>query len=245
MPFMRLIFAMTTLFMTSLLHASDASDTTDAGWVILFDGSSMDAWREYNRDVVTGGWKAEQGMLTVLSTEQEAELALAAGESKPTKREARQRQNLITKEKFGAFELQLEFKVTPGANSGVMYHVVETDGPPHTTGPEIQIQDNSGGHDPQKCGWLYQLYAAKTDAVNPTGQWNRLQIRVTPEKCVHTLNGVKYVEYVKGSDDWNAKVAASKFAKWDGFGEADRGHICLQDHGDEVSYRNIRIRPLD
>ncbi len=126
-----------------------------------------------------------------------------------------------------------------------MYHVAETSGAPWQTGPEIQIQDNKDGHDPQKCGWLYQLYPAAEDATKPAGQWNQLTILITPEKCVHTMNGVKYCEYVKGSEDWDKKVAASKFSAFKDFGKLKSGYICLQDHGDKVAYRNIYIRKLD
>lgn len=206
-------------------------DTSDAGpWINLFDGASLDAWREYNRESVTTGWKINDGALTVMSRAEEGDKARG--------------QDIITKEKFEAFELEIEFKVTAAANSGIMFHVLETDKAPYFTGPEIQIQDNKDGHDPQKCGWLYQLYSAETDATKPVGEWNKLQIFITPEKSQIYMNGVFYSEFVKGSEDWNKKVAASKFGQWAGFGEATSGHVCLQDHGDEVSYRNIRIRRL-
>ena len=113
------------------------------------------------------------------------------------------------------------------------------------TGPEIQIQDNVDGTDPQKAGWLYQLYAPTVDATNPAGEWNTLHIVITPGKCVHTMNGTKYVEYVKGSADWDAKVAASKFSKFLQFGKPTKGHLCLQDHGNLVSFRNVKIKSLD
>ncbi|TWT74242.1 3-keto-disaccharide hydrolase [Allorhodopirellula solitaria] len=200
-------------------------------WQTLFDGSSLDAWREYGHPSVTTGWKIDGDNLVCIAKKDQGEGA--------------RNENLITKEKFGAFVLELEFKVTPAANSGVLFHVLETDKPPYYTGPEFQIQDHVGGHDPQKCGWLYQLYAADTDAAKPAGQWNKLKIRITPKKSVSHLNGVKYAEFVKGSDDWNERVAKSKFGKWEGFGEADSGYICLQDHNDEVAFRNIRVRRLD
>ncbi len=92
-----------------------------------------------------------------------------------------------------------------------MYHVTEEGEKPWQTGPEIQIQDNQAGHDPQKAGWLYQLYSTETDATKPAGEWNQLRIVITPEKCEHFMNGKKYVEYVKGSGDWNEKVAAASF----------------------------------
>ncbi|MEP3833865.1 3-keto-disaccharide hydrolase, partial [Rhodopirellula bahusiensis] len=94
------------------------------------------------------------------------------------------------------------------------------------------------------CGWLYQLYPAETDSTKPAGEWNHLRVLITPAKCQIEVNGVLYSEFVKGSDDWNERVAKSKFGKWEGFGEPTNGHICLQDHNDEVSYRNIRVRRL-
>ncbi len=152
--------------------------------------------------------------------------------------------DIVTKDQYRAFELSIEFKISPAGNSGIMYHVLEKGGAPWHTGPEIQIQDNKEGHDPQKCGWLYQLYPATVDATKPAGEWNQLKVLITPEKCVHEMNGVKYCEYVKGSKDWDEKVAASKFAKMEGFGKATEGYICLQDHGNRVAYRNIKIRPI-
>ncbi|EMI54364.1 3-keto-disaccharide hydrolase [Rhodopirellula sallentina] len=230
--FLHLLFASTLIGSLQLCSTSFAEETsTDStSWITLFDGSSLDAWREYNHDEVTTGWRVEDGALTCISRKEQGDKARG--------------EDLITREKFSAFELELEFKVTPKANSGVMFHVVETDKPPYYTGPEIQIQDHVGGHDGQKSGWLYQLYPSEVDSIKPVGEWNHLRVMITPEKCQIELNGVLYSEFVKGSDDWDARVAKSKFGKWKGFGEADNGHICLQDHNDEVSYRNIRVRRL-
>lgn len=222
--------ALTLLFHASTVLADTAAQPEPGKWITLFDGSSWDAWREYRKDEITTGWKIKDGALTCIAKKDQGDKA--------------RNENIITKQKFDAFELELEFKVTPGANSGVMFHVKETDKPPYFTGPEVQIQDHKGGHDPQKCGWLYQLYPCDVDATKPVGQWNQLRLVITPEKNQHYLNGVLYAEYVKGSEDWNERVAASKFGKWDGFGKETTGYICLQDHNDEVSYRNIRIRPL-
>jgi hypothetical protein len=194
-----------------------------AGWKLLFDGRTTSGWRNYKKEDVSPKWTIADGALTMSER--------GAGD-------------IITKDQFSAFELSLEFNISPGGNSGVMYHVQETENTPWQTGPEIQIQDNTAGHDPQKAGWLYQFYKADVDATKPAGQWNHLRIVITPDKCEHFMNGVKYFEYVKGSDDWNAKLAASKFSKYPNFGKAASGHIALQDHGNLVAYRNIKIRPI-
>ncbi|MGV3485835.1 MAG: 3-keto-disaccharide hydrolase [Planctomycetaceae bacterium] len=194
-----------------------------AGWKLLFDGKTTQGWHNYRKDTISDGWKVIDGALVM---------------------SRRGSGDIVTQDEYGAFELSIDFKISPSGNSGVIYHVKNTGTTPWQTGPEIQIQDNVAGHDPQKCGWLYQLYSSEVDATKPAGQWNTLRVVISPEKCEHYMNGVKYCEYVKGSEDWKQKVAASKFAKFEGFGEAKEGHLCLQDHNDEVAYRNIKIRPL-
>ncbi|MCG8652029.1 MAG: PQQ-dependent sugar dehydrogenase, partial [Pirellulales bacterium] len=153
--------------------------------------------------------------------------------------------------KYGSFELSLEYKISKGGNSGVMFHVVEGSGPPWHSGPEIQVQDNVDGHDPQKSGWLYQLYQPGStgkgivDATRPAGQWNQLYIRIARGgQCEVCMNGVRYYRFKIGDRSWNSRVAKSKFSKFKGFGTAGEGHICLQDHGNEVAYRNIKVREL-
>jgi len=180
-------------------------------------------WRNYQKDAIDPKWVVADGVMTL--TEK------GGGD-------------IITKEQYDSFELVLDYKISKGGNSGLMYHVTEEEKTPWMTGPEIQIQDNVDGHDPQKAGWLYQFYQAETDATNPAGEWNELRILITPEKCVHWMNGTKYVEYVKGSEDWNKRYEASKFVKFPSFGKATKGHIALQDHGNVVSFRNIKIREV-
>lgn len=193
-------------------------------WTVLFDGSSTDHWRNYRADGLSDGWKIVDGALT--------RAAGGAGD-------------IVTKEQYGAFELVLEYKISKGGNSGIMFHVTEEAGAPWHTGPEIQVQDNVDAHDPQLSGWLYQLYKPTVDATKPVGEWNKVRVLMTPEKSAVWMNGVHYYDFVKGSDDWNERVAASKFKEFANFGKPTRGHICLQDHGDEVAYRNIKIRSLD
>lgn len=194
-----------------------------AGWTLLFDGKDVSQWRNYKAESVSDGWKIQNGVL---------------------RRVEKGAKDIITKKQFAAFELTLDYNISKGGNSGLMFHVTEEEEKPWQTGPEIQIQDNVDGHDPQKAGWLYQLYTTDKDATKPAGQWNTLRILITPEKCVHWMNGVMYCEYVKGSDDWKTKVAASKFGKFSNFGVPTSGHICLQDHGNLVSFRNIKIREI-
>jgi hypothetical protein len=194
------------------------------GWVLLFDGRTTDGWRNFQREEIGDGWKVVDSALT--------RVAKGAGD-------------IITEQQYDAFELVLEYKISKEGNSGVMYHVTEEENRPWKTGPEIQVQDNVHGHDPQKSGWLYQLYPSTSDATKPAGEWNELRILITPEKCEQYMNGVKYCEYVKGSDDWNRRVAQSKFGKMPRFGKATKGYIALQDHGDPVAFRNIKIRVID
>lgn len=195
----------------------------EAGWRLLFDGESMEHFRNYRRSEVSDGWK------------------VVDGEIHWVKRNAG---DIITRRAYMAFEFKVDYKISKGGNSGLMYHVTEDGNTPWQTGPEIQIQDNVDGHDPQKSGWLYQLYKSDEDATNPAGEWNTLHIIITPEKCEQFMNGVKYCEYVKGSEDWNERVAKSKFGRMPLFGKANNGHICLQDHGNVVAFRNIKIRRI-
>jgi len=230
--FLSLLFV--SLASTLLLHAEDApinelgDDEKTAGWKLLFDGEDANPWwRGYKKDELPAGWKVENGALVRRAS---------AGD-------------IITRDQFESFELSIDWKISPGGNSGIMFKVKETGAQPWFTGPEAQILDNVLGKDPQKAGWLYQLYPAEIDATKPAGQWNNFILRCQKTangtyECEHWMNGVKYVDYTIGSDDWHARVSKSKFADKPDFAKADAGHICLQDHGNEVAFRNIKIRVL-
>ncbi len=193
-----------------------------AGWKLLFDGKTTAGWRNYQKTDIAAGWKVENG-------------ELVRGEEKAG--------DIVTAEKYGAFELSLEYNISPGGNSGLMFHVTEEGKVAWHTGPEIQIQDStSQAKDPQKPGWLYQLYKSDVDAAKPAGEWNQLRLLITPQKCATWMNGQIYYEFVKGSTDWDERVAKSKFASQANFGKPTSGHICLQDHGNPVRFRNIKIR---
>ena len=203
-----------------------------AGWKSLFDGKTTKGWRNYKKQEISNGWKVKDGALTRADK--------GAGD-------------IITTEKYEEFELSLEYKISKGGNSGIMFHVIEQAGPPWHSGPEIQIQDNVDGHDPQKAGWLYQLYqpaidpktAKPIDATKSVGQWNHVNLVIAKDKCELNMNGIRYWTCKLGSPDWNERLAKSKFAKLEMFAKAGQGFICLQDHGDMVSYRNIKIRTLN
>ena len=203
-----------------------------AGWKSLFDGKTTKGWRNYKKQEISNGWQVKDGALTRADK--------GAGD-------------IITTEKYEEFELSLEYKISKGGNSGIMFHVIEQAGPPWHSGPEIQIQDNVDGHDPQKSGWLYQLYQPANDpktgkpidATKSVGQWNQVHLIIAKDKCELTMNGFRYWTCKLGSPDWNEKLAKSKFAKLEMFAKAGKGFICLQDHGDMVAYRNIKIRTLN
>ncbi|MGH7130098.1 MAG: 3-keto-disaccharide hydrolase, partial [Planctomycetaceae bacterium] len=217
-----------TLLLLSAAVADDAHNTLSeaekrSGWKLLFDGKSLDGWRNYRKEGIGDGWQVVDGEIRRVGN--------GAGD-------------IVTTDQYDRFELAIEYKIEPGGNSGLMYHVTETSAPPWHTGPEVQILDNAKGEDPQKAGWLYELYSSPEDATRPAGEWNQIHLRVTPEQCEVNMNGVRYYRFVMGSDDWNRRVAKSKFADLPDFGKTGKGHICLQDHGNLVAFRNIKIRTL-
>src|ERR1043166_1496767 len=230
------LMALTVAMAALRLGAADNSLTDaekKAGWKLLFDGKTLNGWHNFKKEDVRPGWQVKDGELVCVDPHN-------AGD-------------IVTTEKFGAFELQLDFKMGEGANSGIIYHVTDEGGAVWATGPEIQLEDNAKAADPQRCGWLYGLYKPEDDpktgkpldATKPAGEWNHLRVVISPEKCLHEMNGVKYGEYEIGSEDFNKRVAASKFGKMPKFAKSDTGYLALQgDHG-EVTFRNIKIRPLD
>jgi hypothetical protein len=196
------------------------------GWQLLFDGAALKGWRGFKSAAPPSGWKAVDGALTRVDR---------GGD-------------LITVDQYGDFELRLEWKIARGGNSGIMFHVTEGANQTYETGPEMQVLDNGGhadGKDPvTSAGSNYALHAPIRDVTRPIGEWNEVRLLVRGPHVEHWLNGVKLLEYELWSPDWEARVQASKFKTMPGYGRARRGHIALQDHGDRVSYRNIRIKTL-
>jgi hypothetical protein len=200
-----------------------------AGWKLLFNGTDFTGWRLYHGGAVTEPWSVADGAI-----------ALAGGAGA----------DLMTDEEFGPFELSLEWKISPNGNSGVIYLVNEVDEAQNTynTGPEMQVLDDAGHPDGKtpshQAGALYDFAPPLVAAAKPVGEWNQATIKFTGTSIEHWLNGQKVAESSYGDDAWRAKVAASKFKQWPLFGTFAKGHIALQDHGDPVWYRNIKIRPL-
>ena len=213
--------------------ANTLSETEKAaGWRLLFDGKSFAGWHNFKKDIVRPGWQVKDGQLVCVDPHN-------AGD-------------IVTTETFQWFELQLDYNITVAGNSGIMYHVTNDGNAVWATGPEFQLEDNVKAEDPVRCGWLYALYQPPVDpktgrtldATKPVGEWNHVRLLISPEKCEHEINGVKYFEYVLGSEDFKARVAKSKFASMPHFAKADSGFIALQgDHG-SISFRNIKVRPI-
>jgi len=195
-----------------------------SGWKVLLKQDSTAGWRSYRGKEIGKGWQIENGELSIKD-------AATAGD-------------IVTEEQFGWFELQLEFNLGKGQNSGVMFHVQETEGAPWQTGPEVQLYDHPVQDGVETTGYLYQLYTAPNLKPKPAGEWNRLRLVVRSKECTVEVNGVKGYSFSLDSDDFRARVAKSKFAQYANFAKARRGHIALQgDHG-AVKFRNIRIREL-
>ena len=219
---------------TGLGFAADADDQNEltaaeksAGWVLLFDGDHAgEHLRAYKGDKVPDAWKVEDDCLVLRGK---------GGD-------------LVTKDEYKDFEFSIDWKISEGGNSGIMWRVTEDHGYPWETGPEMQVLDDAKHADGKSrltsAGACYALYPAPEGAVKPAGQWNTARILVVGPKVTYTLNGVKTAEFDMSSQEWKDKLANSKFKSMPDFGKRPAGHIAIQDHGDVVWYRNIKIRPI-
>lgn len=197
-----------------------------AGWRLLFDGRTTAGWRNYGKPTISGGWTVQDGSLTRTG---------AGGD-------------IITTDEFKNFELSIDWKIEPGGNSGVFYRAGEDSDEIYWNAPEMQVLDDAKHPDGKdrmtSAGAAYDLYPSPAGHVKPGGEWNTARLIVNGNHVEHWLNGVKLLEYELGSRDWDAKVAASKFKPHPHFGKNAQGHIGLQDHGNLVAFRNIKIRVL-
>lgn len=216
----------------SLLAVTPARDALspaeqEAGWRMLFDGETLKGWRGYHSAELPQGWEAVGGTL---------HFAGRGGD-------------LITVETFADFELTLEWKISEGGNSGIFYLAQPGSENIYMSAPEMQVLDDArhvdGGNPLTSAGAAYGLYPAPRGVVKPAGEWNSVRIRVEDGNVQHWLNGQQIVEYVLGSPEWSERIANSKFADWPEYGKARTGHIGLQDHGDPVWFRDIKVRSLE
>ena len=210
--------------------AAQAADNTltaaekKAGWTLLFDGKDLTGWRGFKGEPKPS-WTVKDGVLSP--------------EGKASK-------DIISNREYENFELDFDWKISPKGNSGVMYHVLEQGDETYWSGPEYQILDNAHGEKPpQQAGSLFALIPPSQDVTKPVGEFNHSRLVVDHGHVQHWMNGVKLLEYDLGSADFKAKVDASKFRQWPIFATGKTGHIALQNHGDAVAFRSIKIRRLD
>jgi type 1 glutamine amidotransferase len=200
-----------------------------AGWTLLFDGTATKGLKGYKQDKMPDkGWAVTDGTLRH-----------AAGGGGG---------DLSTTKEYGDFEFCCDWKATPGANSGIIYRVIESPEYTWQTGREMQILDNDKHADGKKpktrAGTMYDLFATSAEVCRPAGEWNHACVVCKGTHLEHWLNGIKVVDVDTTSDEYKKALAASKFKDMTGFGTSLKGHICLQDHGDEVWFRDIKVREL-
>ena len=231
----RNLFVVTIIAWLGVAGTTEASpaniltaEETNDGFHLLFDGNTLMGWHGYGDGDMVDRWIARNGVLAINPASDK-------------------HSDLITDDEYENFELRIDWSISAGGNSGIMFNVVETPelNKPWHTGPEIQIlddenhKDSSDGH---RTGDLYDLVPRKEDMGNPAGEWNETRLLVEDGLVRHWLNGSVTFEVQLGSPEWDKLVAKSKFKSKPGFGTYRRGHIVLQDHGDVVRFRNIRIR---
>ena len=214
--------------------AAIASTTAavDSGWTTLFDGTSTNGWHSYGKSGVNTRWKIADGALSIDTASKESG-------------------DIVTNDEYENFDLQLDWKIAPKGNSGIIFLVKEDTAKynaTYLTGPEMQVLDNNGHDDAKipkhRAGDLYDLIACSTETVKPVGEWNQAEIKINKGKLDLFLNGTNVVSTTLWDDNWKKLVAGSKFKAMPDFATFKSGHIALQDHGDMVWYKNIRIRKL-
>ena len=242
-----LLVCMTLCSVAAIAQHNQLTDREKSeGWVLLFDGKSMDGWRACNGTAMPDNWVIENGVVRVITREE-----------KQAKAEPGARVSAIDilygAKKFKNFEFSIDWNVGKGGNAGVFYSVVEIPGRPiYTAGVEVQILDNWNAGDNKLtnhlAGSLYDILSAMPQNAKPSGEWNTLVIRMKDGNVTHIQNGVEVCKYTVWTPEWYEMLGNSKFKDWETFKEpnpAKEGYIGLQDHNDfGCSFRNIKIREL-
>ncbi|MBE7640573.1 DUF1080 domain-containing protein [Salegentibacter sp. BLCTC] len=223
----------------NFVEEKDAIGTNKAEelWSQLFNGENLDGWKAFNADSISSQWQVKDGVIVFTPA--------------PGKRTSTE--NLITENTYTNFELSLEWKISKGGNSGIMWGVQEGEAfsEPYLTGPEIQILDNELHPDAtngpiRQAGALYDMMPPKSDKTKNAGKWNKTVIKIdhNTNKGSVRLNGFTINEFPVHGKEWKDMVKSSKFKNWENFGKTRKGHIALQDHSDKVWFRNIKIKEL-
>jgi hypothetical protein len=203
-----------------------------AGWKLLFDGKKMTGWRTY-KNKSTNSWEVSNGVLHCKGNEAD---------------KTDKRADLITIDQYDNFELSFEWKISKAGNSGVMYHVTEEYDVPYLSGPEYQLIDDEGFpgklEEWQKTGADYAMHTTTSRPTKPVGEYNLTKIIVSGSHVEHWLNGIKVLEFEAWTPDWYDRKAKGKWKDAAGYGMAKKGYICLQDHGSEAWFKNIKIKKL-
>lgn len=207
---------------------------TDTGWTTLFDGKTLNGWHSYGKTAAGSDWSIDSNAIHL----------------KPAKNEGGGG-DLLTNDEYGNFDLKLQWKISKAGNSGILFYVQEDTTKykeTYFTGPEMQVLDNNGHPDAKiykhRAGDLYDLIASKPEMAKSAGEWNDVEIKSQDSTITFWLNGTQVVSTKLWDANWKKMVAGSKFKQWPDFGTFTKGHIALQDHGDEVWFRNIEIRKL-
>lgn len=220
----------------STMQTGENNNASTDGWISLFDGKTTNGWHTYNKTGIGSAWKVEDGTLHLDAAAKKAPQSATGGD-------------IVTDQEFEDFHLKLEWKVSPKGNSGVIFYSKEDPqyGAMWHTGPEMQILDNDGHADAKihkhRSGDLYDLIESKQN-TKPVGEWNLAEIVSKDGKLQFYLNGQKTLETTMWDDNWRNMIAGSKFKDMKAFGTIKKGKIGLQDHGDDVWFRNIMIKPL-
>lgn len=242
LSFFSLLFVISIFFVCSSSKLNSVSTPNiltqkekNNGWVLLFDGKTMNGWHTYNKNSVTKNWKVVDGTLVM----------------DPTLEDRENHGDLVTDNAYKNFEFSTEWKISPAGNSGIIFDVKEEPKfrDTYNTGAEMQVLDNIKAEDNKKenhlAGLLYDLSGtAALSKPKPVGDWNLARIIQNNGHLIFYFNGIKTVDVQVGSEAWKNMINNSKFKTWAGFMTSPEGKIALQDHGHEVAFRNVKIRKL-